>query len=304
MASITNTVNEGKWGKETEKQLGVEDLESWRNEMYVNTIPWEYDRFRELLERYSKIPPNEVEAEIFKIRNEAWGLVKYPCIGHFTYVKLPEFGGDDIEMQKAIERLRAPDSQDAFLELGGFIFQTIRRLVFEGVDSTRLYGTDLHAEFIELGYKQFRDRETLKATLVAGDLLLPNEEYAGSELACTFDGKISVAHASNFFHLFSWESQLVICERIIHFFRRDLSAKHPAVLFGSHMGSCKPGKTEFFGTFLHDEMTFQLLWDTVGERTATRWKVEMQIVGAATSKPNAYGKDARMVRYVVSQVAS
>lgn len=67
MTSITNTANKGKWGKETEKKIGVEDLESWQNEMYVNTIPWEYDRFRELLEGYSKIPRNEIEAEIFKI---------------------------------------------------------------------------------------------------------------------------------------------------------------------------------------------------------------------------------------------
>ncbi|KAI1095502.1 hypothetical protein F5B19DRAFT_306539 [Rostrohypoxylon terebratum] len=302
MASTASTTKDGKWGTETEKQLGVENLESWRNEMYVDKIPWGYGRFRELLEAYSKIPPNEVEAEIFKIRDEAWGLAKYPCIGYFTYLQLPEFGDDVPEMQKAIERLRAPDSQDTFLEVGGFIFQTIRRLVFEGVDSTRLYGTDLHAEFVELGYKQFRDRETLKATLVIGDLLLLDEEYAASELSRTFEGKISIAHASNFFHLFSWESQLVICERIVHFFRDDLSANHPAVLFGSHMGSCKPGKTGFFGAFLHDKMTFQSLWDKVGERTATRWKVDLQVVGVATSKPNAYGKDARMVRYVVSQV--
>lgn len=75
------------------------------------------------------------------------------------------------------------------------------------------------------------------------------------------------------------------------------------MLFGSHMGSCKPGETGFFGAFLHDKTTFQSLWDKVGERTATRWKAGMQVVGTATSKPNAYGKDARMVRYVVSQVA-
>ncbi|KAI2776597.1 hypothetical protein F4815DRAFT_337450 [Daldinia loculata] len=299
MTSITSAVNTEKWGKETEKQLGAGDDDAWRKDMYLDTIPWEYGRFREVLEKYSKIPPNEVEAEIFKIRDKAWEVVKYPCIGCFTYLRLLEFGDDEPEMQKAIERLKAPGSQDTFLEIGGFICQTIRRLAFEGVDSARLYGTDLHAEFLELGYEQFRDRETLKATFVAGDMLLPEEEYAASSLAGTLDGKISIIHASNFFHLFSWESQLVICERIVRFFRRDSSAENPAVLFGVHIGRDKPGEDEHFRMFLHDETTFQLLWNEVGKRTGTSWKVSSEFPALPRPKPNIFGKDARVLRYVV-----
>lgn len=207
-------------------------------------------------------------------------------------------------MQKVIERLKAPGSQDAYLELGGFMCQTIRVLAFEGIDSARLYGTDLHAEFLELGYEQFRDRETLKATLVAGDMLAPDEEYTNSEVAKTFDGKISIIHAGNFFHLFSWESQLVICERIIRFFKRGSSAGSPAVVFGSHIGSVKPGEIEVFRIFLHDETTFQSLWDEVGNKTGTRWKVSMQIVALTPPKPNAYGEDSRVMRFVVTQVVN
>ncbi|KAI8625979.1 hypothetical protein F5Y19DRAFT_466774 [Xylariaceae sp. FL1651] len=304
MASMAHTINTDKWGKEAEKQLGNDDLGSWRKEMYADAIPWVYDRFRKLLENYSKIPSDEVEAEIFKIRDKAWEIAKYPCIGRFTFVRLLEFGGDAPEMQKAIERLKEPGSQETFLELGGFIFQTIRQLAFEGVDSARLYGTDLHAEFIDLGYEQFRDRETLNATFVAGDLLLPENEYAASEMARVFDGKFSIVHASNFFHLFSWKSQLLICERIVRFFRRGSSAENPAVLFGEHTGSVKPGETEFFQAFLHDETTFQALWDEVGKKTATRWKVSVQALATTPPSPNAFGDNARAMRYVVSQVMS
>ncbi|KAI1662758.1 hypothetical protein F4813DRAFT_341790 [Daldinia decipiens] len=299
MTSIASAVNSEKWGKETEKQLGAGDDDTWRKDMYVDTIPWEYGRFREVLEKYSKIPPSEVEAEIFKIRGKAWEVVKYPCVGSFTYLRLLEFGDDKPEMQKTIERLKAPGSQDTFLEIGGFIYQTIRRLAFEGVDSSRLYGTDLHAEFLELGYEQFRDHETLKATFVAGDMLLPEEEYAISSLAGTLDGKISIIHASNFFHLFSWESQLVICERIVRFFRRGSNAESPAVLFGVHIGSDKPGEVEHFRIFLHDETTFQSLWTEVGKRTGTSWKVSVEFPVLPRPKPNVFGKDARVARYVV-----
>ncbi|KAI0448335.1 hypothetical protein F5B21DRAFT_518984 [Xylaria acuta] len=291
MASLTAAVHTDK------------DLESWRAQMYVDAVPWEHGRFRELLEGYSKIAPDEVAAEILKIRAKAWQVAKYPCIGHFTYVRLLEFDGGNPGMQRAIERLKAPGSRDTFLELGGFICQTIRQLAFEGVDSARLYGTDLHAEFIELGYRQFRDRGTLQATFVPGDMLIPDADYATSAMARAFNGNISIVHASNFFHLFSRESQLVICERIVRFFRRGLSAEGPAVLFGVQTGSLKPGEMRVgtFGVFLHDEKTFQSLWDEVGRKTGTNWKVSMQAMATAPPKPNAHGEDARAMRYVVTQ---
>ncbi|KAK6951376.1 hypothetical protein Daesc_007911 [Daldinia eschscholtzii] len=304
MASINTTGNLGKWGKETEKQLGADDGGAWEKDMHTDVIPWQNNRFRELLENYSKIPPNEVEAEIFRIRDKAWEVVKYPCIGSFTYLHLLQFGDSQPEMQKATERLKAPGSQDTFLEIGGFICQTIRWLAYAGVDSKRLYGTDLHAEFLELGYEQFRDRETLNATLVAGDMLLSDEEYAASPLARLFNGKMSIVHASNFFHLFSWESQLIICERIVRFFRSDLSADNPAVLFGRHIGSEKPGEVEKFKVFMHDQTTFQSLWDEVGKRTGTSWKVNMEFLPLPRPKPNIFGEHARTVRYVVTQIVS
>ncbi|KAI1805190.1 hypothetical protein F4811DRAFT_552168 [Daldinia bambusicola] len=303
MASITAAVNTERWGKETEKHLGADEDGAWDRDMYVDVIPWENGRFRELLENYSKIPPCEVEAEISRIRSKAWEIAKYPCVGSFTYLRLNEFGDSEPEMHEAVERLTAPGSKDTFLEIGGFICQTIRWLTYIGVDSARLYGTDLHAEFLELGYEQFRDRSTSKATFVAGDILLPDEQYAASPLAQTLNGKISVIHASNFFHLFSWESQLVICERIVRFFKPDLgTANSPAVLFGRHIGSDDPAETDRFRIFLHGEATFQSLWDEVGKRTATSWKVSMEPLPIPRPKPHVFGKEARAMRYIVKQV--
>ncbi|KAI1275964.1 hypothetical protein F5Y07DRAFT_145424 [Xylaria sp. FL0933] len=305
---MANTVKavptDERWGKESEAQLGAENEQSWKKEAFVDTIPWDYSRFRELLEKYSKVPPDQVIAKIFEIREKAWQIAKYPCIGYFTYLKLLEFDGTNPGMQRALERLKAPGSQETFLEIGGFMCQTIRQLVFEGVDSARLYGTDLHSEFLELGYEQFQDRETLKATFVAGDLLVSDAEWATSEMAKAFDGKMTIAHAANFFHLFSWDSQLIICERIVGFFRRGLSAENPAVLFGNHLGSIKPGDVRVggFRVFMHDQTTFQSLWDEVGKKTGTTWKAHMEPVALAPPKPNVFSDDARVMRYSVSRV--
>ncbi|KAI1150711.1 hypothetical protein F4825DRAFT_463160 [Nemania diffusa] len=287
-----------KWGKETEKNMRVSHTEG----MYLDTIPWQFDRFRELLEKHSKIPHDEVEAEIFKIRDKAWEIVNYPCIGAFNFVRLLEFEDDYPNIRKAIERLKAPGSQETFLEFGGFLFQTIRQLTFEGVDSARLYGTDLHTEFIELGYELFRDRDTLKATFVAGDMLLPHEQYAVSDLPNTLAGKVTIMHASNFFHLFTWESQLVLCEPLIQLLRLSSDATGPAMIMGSHCGSIRPGVSDFFSVFLHDESTFQSLWDTVGSKTGTHWKVSQKFISDSPPKPSVFNKYTRTVQFVVTEV--
>ncbi|KAI1364577.1 hypothetical protein F5Y08DRAFT_306345 [Xylaria arbuscula] len=302
MAASTGAAPIEKWGVDSEKKIGNEDAQAYKAKVWADAIPWDYDLFRELLEKYSKIPSEEVESEILRIRDKAWAIAKYPCIGYFTYLRLSEFGGNDAMIQKSIERLKAPGSQETFLELGGFMCQTIRRLAFEGVDSSRLYGTDLHPEFLELGYEQFRDRGSIKATFVAGDLLASDEEYAASEIAKTFNGKITIAHAANFFHLFGWDAQLIICERIVGFFRRGLSPETPAVLFGAHLGTTEPGEMQagIFKVFAHNEETFQALWDEVGKKTGTSWKVSVEILSLTAPKVNPFSENTRRMRYVVT----
>lgn len=72
MASTAVVVDRVEWGKDMEKQL--ENVQSWKEEMYLKEIPNEYSRFRELLEKYSKVPSDEVVSEIFKIvRNNKEG---------------------------------------------------------------------------------------------------------------------------------------------------------------------------------------------------------------------------------------
>ncbi|GAP86912.1 putative porphobilinogen deaminase protein [Rosellinia necatrix] len=305
MAEATDSDDTNTWGKEEEDQIDGGDPEAWGREHYANSIPGDYSQFREVLEKYSGIPPNEVEAEIIKIRNKAWDIVKYPCIGDFNYARDADFD-DDATTRLAIERLRAPGSEETYLELGAFIGQTIRRLAFAGVEPRRLYATDLHPEFIELGYEQFRDRAGAvgtDATFVAGDLLLsPDAAYAAGAVATALDGRVSIARASNFFHLFGRAAQLVLCERIARFFRPADGASS-AMLFGVHRGSVRPGNARLGAAtiYLHDRDSFQALWDEVGARTGTAWDVAMRAVGPIPPKPNRFGEHEREMRFTVTR---
>jgi hypothetical protein len=175
--------------------------------------------------------------------------------------------------------------------------QALRQLAFHGADTTRLYGSDLQAEFIELGYDLFRDRDTLKATFTTGDMLDPADQGLAK-----LDGKITMIHAQSFFHLFSREEQLRVAERMVRLFRADTK---DAMVYGRHIGTIRPGETKTARRtwFLHDQDSFQTLWDEVGKATGTKWRAEVQHTGELPVQIPGMGRDARASRYAVYRVA-
>jgi hypothetical protein len=141
--------------------------------------------------------------------------------------------------------------------------------VHDGIDPTRLYGTDLHSEFISIGTELFRD-EASGLTFAAGDMLDPNDEALG-----ILDGKITLVHAGNFFHLFTWEEQVVIGMRIV-------CCMHPetidAIIFGRQIGTHSPRERQGRRkSFLHDEESLQRLWNEIEAETGICWRVRMNI---------------------------
>lgn len=113
------------------------------------------------------------------------------------------------------------------------------------------------------------------------------------------DGRVSIVHASNFWHLFSWDQQLAIALRLITFF----SAEEGAMVYGRQVGAAKTHAQSRAGTsFLHDQESFQRLWDQVGVLTGTRWTVEMEFVGERLAKIPGFAGDSRAARYSVHRV--
>lgn len=160
--------------------------------------------------------------------------------------------------------------------MGCCVGQVLRQLTFEGVDSSRLYGTDLEPRFLDAGYDLFKDRDKCNATFVAGDMLSQNGQTdEGDERLKVFDGKMNIIHATSFFHLFSWENQVRAAMRMVRF----LDADDPdVVIFGRQVGTTTPGDREGAGgskKFLHNAVSWQELWDEVGKATGTAWRTEV-----------------------------
>lgn len=219
---------------------------------------------REVLEKYSKIPAEQVVPHVCAVRDKGWKIHSYPCIGQFRFT--------DLSLGKApqyAEVLARVKGGERLLDAGCCFAQDLRRLVYDGAPSENLYGTDLLPEFFELGYELFGDRDTLRATLFPADI------FGASARLDALDGTVDIIHASSFFHLFQLEPQREIARRFV----RLLKPKPGSLVLGRHMGNETAGETaQLRGDgrlFRHDLESWRLMWSEIGRETGTRWRVEV-----------------------------
>jgi hypothetical protein len=180
--------------------------------------------------------------------------------------------------------------------VGCCVGQVVRKLAFDGVDPARLYGTDLHPEYLDLGFELFNDRERFGPdSFIAANLLDPNDQGSNK-----MDGKVTVMHAANFFHLFDWDEQVVVAARMIRFLKPGTTN---AVIIGGMIGSVKPGaftSPNGHTRYLHDPETFQRLWDEAGRMTGTEWKVTAGWINIQIDLPS-FPDESRYLGFTVRQ---
>ena len=154
------------------------------------------------------------------------------------------------------------------MDVGCCFGQDIRKLVFDGAPAQNLYGLDLNDKFINLGYKLFRDNETLKASFVTGNLQDDSSDVSSVE------GKMDIISIISFLHLFDWDGQIKAAKRLV-----ALSApKKGSVIMGRQLGS-SVGEvfTSLDGVsknYRHNIASFERFWKQVGEETNTNWRAE------------------------------
>ncbi|KAI1473634.1 hypothetical protein F4774DRAFT_415635 [Daldinia eschscholtzii] len=245
-----------------------------KGKVYIEELPPDIEPIRRFLEKYSGIRTKDVDDHIHEIRDRLWEIYPYVCVGHFRFLSL-KFTLDP-SYKIALNRLLAPKSDATFLDVGCCVGQVLRQLAFDGVDSSRLYGTDLEPRFLDAGYDLFKDQNKLKATFVAGDMLSHSGQNGEDDgkLKVLY-GKMNIIHATSFFHLFTWEDQVRAASKMVKF----LNADDPDVMiFGRQVGTTTPGDREGARKskrFLHNATSWQELWDEVGKETGTAWRTEV-----------------------------
>lgn len=161
-----------------------------------------------------------------------------------------------------------------FLDLGCGFGQDIRALAVAGAPTQNLYGSDLRKEFWDLGYELFNDKGKLKSPFIQADLLAGNGSLPGG--LKELKGKVDVLYAGSLLHLFDYEGQIQVCELIIEL----LKPVKDSVVLGRQVGNVVAGETPRKTTdsnrmYRHNDESFKKMWKDLGEKTGTKWKVEV-----------------------------
>ncbi|KAL3455565.1 hypothetical protein BJX64DRAFT_294911 [Aspergillus heterothallicus] len=241
-----------------------------------------------LLENYSGLAKEDVLPHVLALRDEAFSIFPYPCIGQMRFLtchlaRLPFYE------QKVLARLRA-SPENGFLDAGCCVGQEMRHLVYAAsIPATQLYGFDIEPRFFELGYRLFRDKGRFAATFVGGDLGVDGgeEEWERGQIVQKIKGRVDVVWAGSLLHFWEYEGQVRGLERLIGLTRGEPGT----VVCGRQMGSTVAGVYELTGLmdktmhYRHDVESLQGMWREVEARTGTRWEVQAELeVGETTAK--------------------
>ncbi|KAJ5389551.1 uncharacterized protein N7496_000619 [Penicillium cataractarum] len=236
-----------------------------------HTLPWYEPELqdvepeaRQLLEKYSKIPSDEVVQHVNNMRDRAFAVFPYPCVGAFRFLDM------SIPQQpiypEILERLK---SGQKLLDVGCALGQELRRLVFDGVPSENLYASDLRRDFFSISFDLFNDHTTLKTQFVESDIFDPT-----SQLVQQLTGKMDIVNAASFFHLFAWDQQVAAVRQVIALLR----PRPGSLVIGRQAARKDPidpdNRENAPKRYRHDVETWKRLWRQVEVETGTRWEVE------------------------------
>ncbi|ORY08597.1 hypothetical protein BCR34DRAFT_603456 [Clohesyomyces aquaticus] len=249
---------------------------------------------RKFLEEYSGIPPAEVVSHIHSVRDKAWAIRAYPCIGNGIYLDpvLPKHP----TYQKVLSRIR--DEGATLLEIGSFMGGDLRSLVADGAPTNHLIATDV-VRFWDLGSEMFNDKERFNCRFVQADMMDaqgPLQE---------FNHSVDIVHVSKVLHQWDWESQAKACGRLVQL------SRHNTMIVGDQMGGVTahellpyPGLP---GMWMHDEGSWRKLWEEVSVLTNTKWEAETWVrsiedMGWERSEYGWLREDANVLMFVVTRV--
>ncbi|KAF3049268.1 hypothetical protein E8E11_001028 [Didymella keratinophila] len=219
---------------------------------------------KELFETYSKVPSDEVVPHITKIRNKAFKIFPYPCLGHWGFLNLNIQKSD--AYNEVLERVK---NGEQYLDIGCCMGQDIRKLVYDGAPSDKMYASDLKGQFWDVGYELFKDKPSLEASFIEADIF--DDQSSLQQLV----GKLDIVHAASFFHLFDWDGQVAAAKKIVGLFRPESNS----LLIGRQVGRAEAGDftaqvEQTKSRYWHNPESWARLWKQVGEETSTKWNVQ------------------------------
>ncbi|KAI1386458.1 uncharacterized protein F4822DRAFT_410117 [Hypoxylon trugodes] len=220
------------------------EAEKWMNlpqdHMVRSTkLPWyhqdfEYKlkpKFRKLLEEWSGIAPEEVVPHIQRVRDVAWHVFPWPCIGEFWFIEQGLLRHPDYS--NILKRITTTTPPPKFLDLGTCLGQDVRTLTHDGASPSTLYGADILPGFRDAGYALFRDSDRLDPShFITGDIFSDVDDLGKTR------GTWDIIHIAMFLHIFALPEQQAVSRNIM----KLLKPVPGSTIIGTQTGSLDAGE--------------------------------------------------------------
>ncbi|KAE9411501.1 hypothetical protein BT96DRAFT_952531 [Gymnopus androsaceus JB14] len=196
----------------------------------------------------------ELKNHIIAVATQAFDMIRYPCIGRFSFLKLDMSGLPTYPHLLDIGReLKNP----IFLDIGCCFGVDVRKAIADGFPAQNIIASDLRPELWELGHALFQS--TPSSFPVA---FVPESPLNTVKSLNKLKGRMNAIHISRLFHLFTEQQQLELAHRLA----KLLSPSPGSMIFGQHRGSDVPGvKVNTLGetSFYHSPDSWKTLWNGV-----------------------------------------
>lgn len=147
---------------------------------------------------------------------------------------------------------------------------------------------------MKLGYELFLDKETLKTHFMEADIF--DVEGPLKQL----EGKMDFVNIGLFLHLFDLEGQVRACERIVSLMKPEKGC----LILGRQIGSLEPGPMIPGSKMLRQSVeSFEKMWEVVGERTGSEWKVSANVEGIDQVKGCSDDPNSSMLVFEIERVS-
>ncbi|KAH9986438.1 hypothetical protein F4779DRAFT_611818 [Xylariaceae sp. FL0662B] len=221
----------------------------------------------EFFQKYVGINDEQaIKEHIYRIRDKAWKIHSYPCIGLFRFLDFSIHLSPDYE--EVVRRVR---DGATFLDLGCYFGQDTRKLAYDAKTSANLIGCDREESFLNLGYELFNDRDSLQSTFIPGNVFAENflEKYRG---------KIDIVYLGRFLHLFSDMQQRAVMRQLGKLVR----PQRGSMVLGRHLGAEEGGpfrmESSGWDVYRHDHHTIKALFQHCkDEGEMASWKVSSSL---------------------------
>ncbi|KAL8718594.1 MAG: hypothetical protein Q9225_004279 [Loekoesia sp. 1 TL-2023] len=231
---------------------------------------------RRLLEEYSGIASHDVETHIYKIRDIAWEIFPWPCVGEFWFITLglslhPSY-------KTLLSRLSLSSPAPKFLDLGTCVGQDLRKLVADGAPKENLYGADLFPEYESIGHQMFRDTNRFKNRFITADIFDDSVDGLLAKTGGTWD----IVNIIMVLHIWDRPTQYAASKRIL----KLLKNQQGSMIIGAQTGSIEPGELVLKPPFVaegeersiyrHSIETFIEMWKDIEKEADARLEVKVE----------------------------